>query len=82
MDNYLVFDFNHLANYYSVIFIPDDVWYFEMIESGSIPTAEHIGSDYESGKKIDHYPSIAGAYFAARLAAAEYLFKKRKKHRC
>ena len=52
LDNYLVFDFNHLANYYSVIFIPDDVWYFEMIESGSIPTAEYIGSDYESGKKL------------------------------
>lgn len=80
LDCYLVFDFNHLGNYYSVIFIPDDVWNFEMIESwidtnGSL----HIGSDYESGKNIDHYPSIAGAYFAARLAAAEYLFKKRKK---
>lgn len=80
LDCYLVFDFNHLGNYYSVIFIPDDVWNFEMIESwidtnGSV----HIGSDYESGKNIDHYPSIAGAYFAARLAAAEYLFKKRKK---
>lgn len=80
LDCYLVFDFNHLGNYYSVIFIPDDIWNFEMIESwidtnGSV----HIGSDYESGKNIDHYPSIAGAYFAARLAAAEYLFKKRKK---
>jgi DNA repair protein NreA len=80
LDCYLVFDFNHLGNYYSIIFIPDDVWNFEMIESwidtnGSV----HIGSDYESGKNIDHYPSIAGAYFAARLAAAEYLFKKRKK---
>jgi len=80
LDNYLVFDFNHLANYYSVIFIPDDVWSFEMIESwidtnGSV----HIGSDYEIGKRIDHYPSIAGAYFAARLSVAEYLFKKRKK---
>ncbi|MDP9489570.1 MAG: hypothetical protein M3P28_05165 [Thermoproteota archaeon] len=80
LDCYLVFDFNHLGNYYSIIFIPDDVWNFEMIESwidtnGSV----HIGSDYESGKNIGHYPSIAGAYFAARLAAAEYLFKKRKK---
>ena len=80
LDNYLVFDFNHLANYYSVIFIPDDVWSFEMIESwidtnGSV----HIGSDYEIGKRIDHYPSIAGAYFAARLSVAEYLFKKRKR---
>jgi hypothetical protein len=80
LDNYLVFDFNHLANYYSVIFIPDDVWSFEMIESWIDTNGRiHIASDYESGKKIDHYPSIAGAYFAARLSVAEYLIKKRKK---
>lgn len=80
LDNNLVFDFNHLQNYYSVIFIPDDVWSFEMIESWIDTNGRtHIGSDYESGKKIDHYPSIAGAYFAARLAVAEYLFKIRRK---
>ena len=80
LDCYLVFYFNHLGNYYSIIFIPDDVWNFEMIESWIDTNGRvHIGSDYESGKNIEHYPSIAGAYFAARLAAAEYLFKKRKK---
>jgi len=80
LDCHLVFYFNHLGNYYSVIFIPDDVWNFEMIESWIDTNGRvHIGSDYESGKNIEHYPSIAGAYFAARLAAAEYLFKKRKK---
>ena len=80
MDNYLVFDFNHLANYYSVIFIPDEIWSFEMIESWIDNDGRvHIGSDYEIGKKIDHYPSIAGAYFAARLSITEYLFKKRIK---
>jgi len=80
LDCHLVFYFNHLGNYYSIIFIPDDVWNFEMIESWIDTNGRvHIGSDYESGKNIQHYPSIAGAYFAARLAAAEYLFKKRKK---
>jgi hypothetical protein len=80
LDDYLVFDYNHLANYYSVILIPDDVWSFEMIESWIDTNGRtHIGSDYESGKRIDHYPSIAGAYFAARLSVAEYLVKKRKK---
>jgi hypothetical protein len=80
LDNYLVFDFNHLANYYSVIFIPDEIWSFEMIESWIDNDGRvHTGSDYEIGKKIDHYPSIAGAYFAARLSVAEYLFRKRKK---
>jgi len=80
LDCHLVFYFNHLGNYYSIIFIPDDVWNFEMIESWIDTNGRvHIASDYESGKNIEHYPSIAGAYFAARLAAAEYLFKKRKK---
>jgi hypothetical protein len=80
LDNYFVFDFSHLDNYYSLIMIPDDVWSFEMIESWIDTNGRiHIGSDYESGKMIDHYPSIAGAYFAARLAVAEYLFKIRKK---
>ena len=80
LDNYLVFDFNHLANYYSVILIPDPVWSFEMIESWIDANGRtHIGSDYELGKKIDHYPSIAGAYFAGRLSVAEYLFKIRRK---
>jgi len=80
LDNYLVFDFNHLANYYSVIFIPDEIWSFEMIESWIDNDGRvNIGSDYEIGKKIDHYPSIAGAYFAARLSITEYLFKKRIK---
>ena len=80
LDCHLVFYFNHLGNYYSIIFIPDDVCNFEMIESWIDTNGRvHIGSDYESGKNIEHYPSIAGAYFAARLAAAEYLFKKRKK---
>ena len=80
LDCYLVFYFNHLGNYYSIIFIPDDVWNFEMIESWIDTNGRiHIGSDYESGKNIEHYPSIAGAYFAARLAATEYLFEKRKK---
>ena len=80
LDNYYVFDFSHLDNYYSLIMIPDEVWSFEMIESWIDTNGRiHIGSDYESGKMIDHYPSIAGAYFAARLAVAEFLFKIRKK---
>jgi len=80
LDNYYVFDFSHLDNYYSLIMIPDEVWSFEMIESWIDTNGRiHIVSDYESGKRIDHYPSIAGAYFAARLAVAEFLFKIRKK---
>lgn len=32
-----------------------------------------FGADFEDARGIDHYPTIAGAYFAAKLAVAEYL---------
>jgi hypothetical protein len=63
-----------------VILIPDEVWSFEMIESwftnsGQIATS----SDYEDARGLDHYPTITGAYFAARLAVAEHLARRRRK---
>ncbi len=80
IDLFEVTRYSHLANYYSVVLIPDEVWSFEMIESwftssGQIAT----GSDYEDAGRLDHYPTIAGAYFAARLAVAEHLARRRRK---
>lgn len=80
IDLFEVTQYSHLANYYSVILVPDDVWSFEMIESwftnsGQIAT----GADYEDARGLDHYPTIAGAYFAARLAVAEHLARRRRK---
>jgi hypothetical protein len=80
IDLFEVTQYSHLANYYSVVLIPDDVWSFEMIESwftksGQIAT----GSDYEDARGLDHYPTIAGAYFAARLAVADHLARMRRK---
>ncbi len=80
IDLFEVTRYTHLANYYSVILIPDDIWSFEMIESwftssGLIAT----GADYEDARGLDHYPTIAGAYFAARLAVAEHLSRRRRK---
>jgi len=80
IDLFDVTQYSHLANHYSIILIPDDVWSFEMIESwftsnGQIAT----GSDYEDARGLDHYPTIAGAYFAARLAVAEHLARRRRK---
>lgn len=68
----------HLGNYYSVILIPDDIWSFEMQEAwydneGNLG----VGIDFENANGLSHYPSIGGAYYAARLAVAEHLFKKR-----
>jgi hypothetical protein len=60
--------------------IPDDVWSFEMQEAW-FDNNGNIGSgiDFEDAKGLDHYPSIAGAYFAARLGVAEHLFKIKRK---
>ena len=80
IDFFKVYKYSHLCNYYSVILIPDDIWSFEMQEgwfdnNGNLG----IGIDFENANGLDHYPSIAGAYFAARLGVAEHLFKRRHK---
>jgi hypothetical protein len=38
-----------------------------------------MGSDFEDANGLSHYPSIAGAYFAGRLSAAEHLNKIERK---
>jgi DNA repair protein NreA len=80
IDLFEVAQYSHLANSYSVILIPEDVWSFEMMEfwfanSGQMAT----GVDYEHARGLNHNPSIVGAYFAARLAVAEHLAHRHKK---
>jgi DNA repair protein NreA len=71
---------SHLANYYSVILIPDDRWIFEMIESWFTSQGQvAIGTDNEDARGLNHNPTIAGAYFAARLAVSEHLACRHKK---
>lgn len=80
IDFFEVYNYSHLGNYYSIILIPDDVWSFEMKEvwfdnNGNLG----MGIDFEDARGLDHYPSIAGAYFAARLGVAEHLSRRRRK---
>jgi DNA repair protein NreA len=80
IDSFEVYKYSHLGNHYSVILIPDDVWNFEMKEvwfdnNGNIG----MGMDFEDARGLDHYPSIAGAYFSARLSIVEYLSNRRRK---
>jgi DNA repair protein NreA len=80
IDLFEVNRYSHLANYYLVILIPADMWSFEMIESwftsrGQMATE----SDNEDARAPNHNPTIAGAYFAARLAVAEQLARRHKK---
>lgn len=73
IDSYKIFSFSHIGNYFKVIIFPHR-WMFEMEEAwydqhGNVG----FGADFEDARGIDHYPTIAGAYFAAKLAVAEYL---------
>lgn len=80
IDRFEVTYYSHLANQYSIVLIPDDIWSFEMIESWFTRDGMMgIGSDYEDAGGLDHYPTIAGAYFSARLAVSEHLSKRRRK---
>jgi hypothetical protein len=75
-----VYKYSHLGNYYTIILIPDDVWSFEMQEAWFDSNGNlGIGVDFEDALGLDHYPSIAGAYFAARLGVAEHLSKIERK---
>jgi DNA repair protein NreA len=83
IDKFEVIRYNHFSNYYSIIFIPSDVWSFEMVEAWYDQNNVNkffLESDYETPTGLDHYPRIAGAYFAAKLGILEYLTtgKKRK----
>jgi hypothetical protein len=77
IDRYKIFNFDHLGNLFSVILFPHR-WLFEMQEAWYDKNSIGFGSDYETAKGIDHPPSIAGAYFAGKLAVTEYLQKIKK----
>jgi hypothetical protein len=86
IDKFEVITYNHFSNYYSIIFIPSDVWSFEMVEAwydqNNNVNKFFLESDYEDATTgLDHYPRIAGAYFAAKLSILEYL-TSRKKRKC
>ena len=72
VDKLSVFSFEHLGNLFSVVLFPHR-WIFEMQEAWHEKNSVGFGNDFENAKSIDHSPSIAGAYFAGKLAVCEYL---------
>ena len=77
LDQFLVFHFDHLGNMFSVVLFPHR-WLFEMQEAWHDKNSIGFGSDHENANGIDHPPTIAGAYFAGKLAVTEYLEKIQK----
>jgi len=80
IDFFKVYKYSHLGNYYSIILIPEEAWSFEMQEAWFDNNGNSVtGLDYEDAKGLDHYPSIAGAYFAGKLGVVEHLSKIERK---
>src|SRR5919112_3895649 len=81
VDFFEVYQYAHLGNYYSIILIPYDIWIFEMQEAWIDGNGNlGVGTDFEdSVGGLNHNPSIAGAYFAARLSITEHLNKINRK---
>ncbi len=78
IDSYQVFTHEHLGNIFSVFLFPHR-WIFEMEEAWYTEKGEiGFGADAEDANGIDHYPNIAGAYFAAKLGIAEHLKRKQR----
>jgi len=77
IDSHLVFTHEHLGNVFSILLFPHR-WIFEMEEAWHTESGQMgFGADSEDANGIDHYPGIAGAYFAAKLGVAEYLARKK-----
>lgn len=72
IDSHRVFWFSHLGNAYSVILWPHR-WAFGFVEAWDNKGVPAFGSDCEDAGGFRGYPQTAGAYYAARLAVAEYL---------
>ena len=75
-----VYKYSHIGNHYSIILIPNDLWNYEMQEAW-FDNNGNLGmtGDFEDANGLDHYPSVAGAYFAARLGVAEHLSNRGRK---
>jgi DNA repair protein NreA len=78
IDSYQLFMHEHLGNLFAVLLFPHR-WVFEMEEAWHTSDGKiGFGADAEDADGIDHYPSIAGAYFSAKLGVAEYLKSKKR----
>ncbi|MHA1753974.1 MAG: Nre family DNA repair protein [Candidatus Odinarchaeia archaeon] len=85
IDNILLFESTYLNNLFKILLVPS-IWAFEQIEGwypGSIWLSHALSpiivSDFEDWRGRKKYASnVGGAYYASRLAVAEYLDKIRR----
>jgi hypothetical protein len=80
IDEFRLFQWKELDNWWSVVMIPQ-TWKYEMLEAwypktswNPSPNEMHLAHDHEFfDGRTTYADNITGAYYAARLAVAEYL---------
>ncbi|MEM4230753.1 MAG: hypothetical protein QXF25_02670, partial [Candidatus Pacearchaeota archaeon] len=90
ISEFLLFNSDYLGNHYEFLLLPDK-FSFEVLEAkmpGSVwnPNLHaklYIAQDYENfGGRKEYASNVTGAYYANRLALAEYLNKIKKQAAC
>ncbi len=79
VQNYMVYEFSSLNNYYAVILTPTP-WQYEWIEAfiHVLGKEEMIFADHEYTKGKKEYSSVGGCYYSCKFAALEALEKMKK----
>ena len=79
IEEYEIYEFSSLNNYYAVILIPTP-WQYEWLEAfiHIMGKEEHIFSDYEQWKPKSQYSSVGGCYYSAKFAVLEALARTKR----
>ena len=79
IEEYEIYEFSSLNNYYAVILIPTP-WQYEWLEAfiHIMGKEEHIFSDYEQWKQKSQYSSVGGCYYSAKFAVLEALARTKR----
>ncbi|MDR2829975.1 MAG: Nre family DNA repair protein [Methanobrevibacter sp.] len=78
LDNYRVYEFQSLKNYYAIILIPME-WQYEWMEAfiQILGKEEMIFSDYETNRDKSEYSSVGGCYYTCKMSILDYLNKQK-----
>jgi len=79
IENYEVFEFSSLNNYYAILLLPT-AWQYEWMEAflHVLGNEEVIFSDYETNRGKKGYSTVGGCYYSCKFAIAEALARARR----
>ena len=79
IDNYQVYEFSSLNNYYAVILTPTP-WQYEWIEAfiHILGKEEMVFADHEYARSKSGYSSVGGCYYSCKFAVLEALSRMKK----